>query len=66
MTYGDRLKPWVVVLLRSKMQHTDVARFHNFSDAEGHAQVLRQLHPDANILWCLTHHPMLFDPLALV
>jgi hypothetical protein len=58
MTYGDFLKPWVVVWLRSKMQRTDVARFHHFSDAEGHAQVLRQLNPDRQYI-------VVFEPPAL-
>ena len=40
MAYHSRLKPWVVVLLLPKMQRIDVARFHSFSDADGHAQVL--------------------------
>jgi hypothetical protein len=46
MAYHSRLKPWVVVLLLPKMQRIDVARFHSFSDADGHAQVLRRLQPD--------------------
>jgi hypothetical protein len=45
MAYEDRLKPWVVVLLLPNMQRIDVARFHAFSDAEGHTQTLRQLDP---------------------
>ena len=46
MAYHSRLKPWVVVLLLPKMQRLDVARFHSFSDTDGHAQVLRRLQPD--------------------
>lgn len=45
MTYGDRLKRWVVVLLLPKMQRVEVMRFYKYSDAEGHAQILRQMNP---------------------
>lgn len=45
-SYEERLKPWVVVLLLSKLRRVDVARFHSFSDAEGHAQILRQIDPE--------------------
>ncbi|HEY9657941.1 MAG TPA: hypothetical protein V6C65_05710 [Allocoleopsis sp.] len=55
MTYGDRLKRWVVVLLLPKMQRLDVARFHKASDAEGYAQVLRRINPDRT-------YTVMFDP----
>jgi hypothetical protein len=54
-SYHDRLKPWVVVLLLPQMQRVDVARFHRLVDAEGHAQILRQLSPDRQ-------YQVLFDP----
>jgi len=55
MPYDQRLQPWVVVLLLPKMQRVDVARFHNFSDAEGYAQVMRRLNPDRT-------YEVMFDP----
>lgn len=54
MTYGDRLKRWVVVLLLPKMQRVDIARFYKYSDAEGHAQTLRRLNP-------IAHYEVMFD-----
>lgn len=45
MTYGDRLRRWIVVRLSPNFQHLDVARFHKFSDAEGYQQTLSRLNP---------------------
>lgn len=45
MTYGDRLRRWIVVRLSPNFQHIDVARFHKFSDAEGYQQTLSRLNP---------------------
>ncbi len=47
MTYERRIKRWVVVRILPNLRHVDVARFYRFSDAEGYAQVLRQLNPQA-------------------
>ncbi len=55
MTYGDRLQRWVVVRLLPNMQRVDVARFYKHTDAEGHAQALRQLNPTATYI-------IVFDP----
>ncbi|NJO41501.1 MAG: hypothetical protein HC769_15650 [Cyanobacteria bacterium CRU_2_1] len=56
MPYSDRLKRWIVVRLNPTMPHpSHVARFVKFSDAEGHAQILRRLHPQAEF-------SVLFDP----
>ncbi|WP_416666207.1 hypothetical protein [Egbenema bharatensis] len=55
MTYGDRLRRWVVVRLLPKMQRVDVARFYHCSDAEGYVQVLRQLDPEHQ-------YEVMFDP----
>jgi hypothetical protein len=43
MTYERRIKRWVVVRMLPNLQHVDVARFYKFSDAEGYAQVMRQI-----------------------
>jgi len=56
MPYGDRLrKRWVVVRLLPQMQRIDVARFYQYSDAQGYAQILRQLDPAAQLV-------VMFDP----
>ncbi|MBW4660702.1 MAG: hypothetical protein KME15_18670 [Drouetiella hepatica Uher 2000/2452] len=47
MTYERRIKRWIVVRMLPNLRHVYVARFYRFSDAEGYAQVLRQLHPQA-------------------
>jgi hypothetical protein len=47
MAYERRIKRWVVVRILPSLRHVDVARFYRFSDAEGYAQVLRQLNPQA-------------------
>lgn len=55
MTYENRLKRWVVVRLLPDMRRIDVIRFYKYSDAEGHAQVLRQMNPGAEYV-------VVFDP----
>jgi hypothetical protein len=55
MTYGDRLRRWVVVRLLPNMQRVDVARFYKYSDAEGHVQILRRINPEFDYL-------IVFDP----
>ena len=55
MPYSDRLKRWVVVRLSANLQHTDLARFYKFSDAEGYMRVMRQLEPQ-------TRFEIMFDP----
>ncbi len=55
MTYSDRLRRWVVVRLSSDLQHTDIARFHKFSDAENYVRVMRRLQPQ-------TRFKVMFDP----
>jgi hypothetical protein len=49
MTYSDRLKRWVVVRLSSDWQHTEIARFYRFSDADNCARILQQREPQATI-----------------
>ncbi|NER28028.1 MAG: hypothetical protein F6J89_10425 [Symploca sp. SIO1C4] len=55
MPYRERLQPWVVVRLLSKMQNITVARFRNRSDAEGHFNAYRHLMPEAKFV-------VMFDP----
>ena len=55
MTYSDRLKRWVVVRLSPDFNHTDIARFYKFSDAENYVKILRQLQPKARF-------EVMFDP----
>jgi hypothetical protein len=50
MTYSDRLKRWTVVRLLAKMQRVTVARFVKESDADGFAQALRRLEPQAKFI----------------
>lgn len=65
MTYRERLQHWAVVRLLPGMQRVVVERFRNrFSfgdaartDADGHAQALRQLFPDAAFI-------VVFDPVG--
>ncbi|QYO62462.1 hypothetical protein [Leptolyngbya sp. 7M] len=45
MTYGNRLRRWIVVRLSSNLQHVDVARFLKYADAEGYRQILRRIDP---------------------
>lgn len=50
MTYGDRLKRWMVVRLLPRMQRVTLGRFVKKSDADGYASALRQLDPTATII----------------
>jgi hypothetical protein len=47
MTYERRIKRWIVVRLLPNFQHVDIERFYKFSDAEGYAQTLQRLNPNA-------------------
>lgn len=49
MTYGDRLKRWAVIRLLPNMQRVTVARFVKRSDADGYAQALCRLEPNAQL-----------------
>ena len=57
MTYRERLQHWAVVQLLPGMQRIVVERFRSRSDADGHAQALRQLFPDALFV-------VVFDPVG--
>ncbi|NJO41347.1 MAG: hypothetical protein HC769_06480 [Cyanobacteria bacterium CRU_2_1] len=50
MTYADRLNHWAVVRLLPNLQRVTIARFHKRSDADGYAQALRRLIPDATFI----------------
>lgn len=45
MTYGNRLRRWIVVRLSPNLRHVDIARFHKYSDADGYKQILRCIDP---------------------
>jgi hypothetical protein len=45
MTYEESLRRWIVVRISPTLQHSDVARFHKYSDAEGYKQLLCRLDP---------------------
>ena len=49
MTYECLIKRWIVVRILPSLRHVDVARFSRLSDAEGYAQVLRQLNPSISM-----------------
>ncbi|NET83279.1 MAG: hypothetical protein F6J94_15560 [Moorea sp. SIO1F2] len=55
MSYHQRLHPWVIIRLLSKMQRVVVARFRKRSDAEGHLQALKRLMPDAEFIIIFDH-----------
>jgi hypothetical protein len=57
MTYRDRLNHWAVVRLLPNFQRVVVNRFRSRSDAEGHAQAMRRLIPDAEFV-------VVFDPVG--
>lgn len=57
MTYAERLNHWAVVRLLPNMQRVVVARFKSRSDAEGYAQVLHRLLPNATLT-------VVFDPIS--
>jgi hypothetical protein len=50
MTYRERLNSWVIARLLPSQRWAIVARFHRQSDADGYAQVLRQMMPGV-LLW---------------
>jgi hypothetical protein len=54
MTYGNRLRRWIVVRLSPNLRHMDVARFHKYTDADGYKQILRRIDPTR-------HYEIMFD-----
>lgn len=50
MAYGDRLKRWVVVRLLPDMQRIDMARFHQYADADGYAHAMRRICPEGQFV----------------
>ncbi|WAL60114.1 hypothetical protein [Thermocoleostomius sinensis] len=57
MTYRDRLNHWAVVRLLPNFQRVVVNRFRSRSNAEGHAQAMQRLIPDAEFV-------VVFDPVG--
>lgn len=55
MLHRERLHPWIIVRLLPKMQTIVVGRFRNWSDADGHLRILKQLIPGAELI-------VVFDP----
>ena len=56
MTHRDRLNHWAVIRLLPNIQRLVVARFHNRSDADGHAAALKRLVPSSIYI-------VIFDPI---
>ncbi|HEY9832303.1 MAG TPA: hypothetical protein V6D26_17085 [Stenomitos sp.] len=55
MLHQQRRNPWIVVRLLPNLQRVVVGRFRNWSDADGHLRILRQLIPTASLT-------IVFDP----
>ena len=53
MTYRQRLQPWCIVRRLPQLQSTEVARFRNRNDAEGHLKTLSRLTPEAKFWRCI-------------